>query len=45
MLDVKMDEEDGKITFSCNVACYQPEELKVNLEGDTLVIKGKMNLI
>lgn len=40
MMDVKSDEEGGKVTFSCNVAGYRPEELKVDVEGDALVIKG-----
>ena len=40
MMDVKSDEEGDNVTFSCNVAGYRPEELKVDVEGDALVIKG-----
>ena len=31
-MDVKSDEEGGKVVFSCNVAGYRPEELKVDVE-------------
>ena len=40
MMDVKTDEDGGHVTFSCNVAGYRPEELKVDIEGDSLVVKG-----
>ena len=40
MMDVRMDREGGQITFSCNVAGYRPEELKVDVEGDSLVVRG-----
>ena len=40
MMDVKTDDDGGHITFSCNVAGYRPEELKVDIEGDSLVVKG-----
>ena len=40
MMDVKTDREGGQITFSCNVAGYRPEELKVDVEGDSLIVKG-----
>ena len=39
-MDVKTDDDGGHITFSCNVAGYRPEELKVDIEGDSLVVKG-----
>ena len=40
MMDIKTDEDGGHVTFSCNVAGYRPEELKVDIEGDSLVVKG-----
>ena len=40
MMEVKTDPEGGQITFSCNVAGYRPEELKVDVEGNSLVVKG-----
>ena len=40
MMDVKTDDDGGHITFSCNVAGYRPEELKVDIEGNSLVVKG-----
>ena len=40
MMDVKTDDDGGHITFSCNIAGYRPEELKVDIEGDSLVVKG-----
>ena len=40
MMDVKTDADGGHVTFSCNVAGYRPEELKVDIEGESLVVKG-----
>ena len=40
MMEVKTDPEGGQIAFSCNVAGYRPEELKVDVEGNSLVVKG-----
>jgi HSP20 family molecular chaperone IbpA len=33
--------EDGSYRFRCNVAGYMPEELKVDLEGNQLVLSGE----
>ena len=42
MMEVKTDPEGGQIAFSCNVAGYRPEELKVDVEGNSLVVKGSL---
>jgi len=41
MIDVQMNNENGQMRFSCNVAGYLPEELNVDVEGNDLVIKGE----
>jgi len=41
MIDVQMNNEDGQMRFSCNVAGYLPEELNVDVEGNDLVISGE----
>ena len=33
--------DDGNFSWKCNVAGYKPEELKVDLEGNQLVVRGE----
>jgi len=41
MMDVQTKADGKSVTFACNVAGYLPNELKVDVEGQELVIKGE----
>lgn len=43
MVNTVIEEDGSSITISCNVLGYNPEELFLHIEGETMVINGQFN--
>jgi len=41
MMDMETRDDGNAVTFGCHIAGYTPEELKVHVEGDELVVQGE----